>query len=122
MAPDDSSPDVLSSLPRTRPQRRSSKRGGAAAGPAAAAGRPATPARKPAKAKAKATRADKPKAAPRKIPDAGFQPPAEEAAGGTPGAPEILGTAIQAAAELAQLGLAASGHVLRSALGRLGRR
>ena len=125
MAAEDQTPDVLTSLPRTRPQRRSAKRDApkkatAAAKPAAAAKRPAP---KRAAAKPKAT---KPKAAPKakaqaaaKIPPAGYAtPPKDE--GGTPSGVELVGTAIQAAGELAQIGAAIGKQALKSAL-RIGR-
>src|SRR5205807_399076 len=102
MASDDPKPDVLSSLPRTRPQRRSARRPAAASTPPAKAGPRAT---------ATATR---------RIPPAGFAPPRADE-GRTPSGTEIVGTAIQAAGELAQMGLAIGGHALKGALGRIGR-
>ena len=123
MAPDESKPEVLSSLPRTRPQRRSPKRDAA---PKRAAAKPAPP-----KAKAKATatakaapRKAKPRvkaAAPAGIPPAGFAPPPDTEGRPAPSGVELVGTAIQAAGELAQIGLAVGGQALKSALGRLGR-
>ena len=108
MANDDPTPDVLSSLPRTRPQRRSAKRDAA------------PKARAKPKPKPKPKAAPKPRAAARKIPPAGFAPPPDSASRPAPGAVEIVGTAIQAAGELAQIGLAIGGQALRSALRRGG--
>lgn len=85
--------EVLSSLPRTRPERRSAKRG---------ARTPAAP--KP-----------KPKApVPRDVPPSGYAVPKT----GSPvnaGATELVGTAIQALGELATLG----SRAVRGALSRL---
>jgi hypothetical protein len=127
MAPDDPTPapDVLSSLPRTRPQRRSAKRD--APGKAATATKPRTAPRKPAARrataapkKAAAPRRTTPKTASAHLPPAGFAPPRGDD-GHAPSGTELVGTAIQAAGELAQIGLAVGGQALRSALGRLGR-
>jgi hypothetical protein len=115
--------EVLKSLPARRPQRRSARRGGA---------KPA--ARKPAPRKKAAATAKKPTTAPRK-PAAGRRPAgvspsaATRAASSTPGqrpaqSPEgieLVGTAIQAAGELAQLGLTFGTKALRGALARLPR-
>jgi hypothetical protein len=100
--------EVLSSLPRTRPERRSAKRG-----TRAAAAKPA-PKAKPRSAAAKRP---SPKAVPpRKVPPAGYAVPEDRSpvsAGGT----ELVGTAIQAVGELASFGTRA----LRDVLGRLPR-
>jgi hypothetical protein len=84
--------EVLSSLPRTRPERRSAKRGAAKPRPKA-----------------------KPKGVPpREIPPSGYAVPKTASpvnAGGT----ELVGTAIQALGELANLG----GRALRGALSRV---
>ena len=124
---------MLTSLPRSRPVRRSAKRGERA--PAA------EPAKKPAATRAKqpasasAARAAKPAAptgpaAPaaepsrtpprRKVPAAGYalpntradEPPASAGA-------ELISTAIQAAGELAQIGLTVGRQTLQSMLDRL---
>jgi hypothetical protein len=111
--------EVLSSLPRTRPERRSAKRGarsvaGAAAAKTATKVTPKTPAAKP---KPRTAARSKPTAVPpRKIPPAGYAVPKQ----GSPvsaGGGELVGTAIQAAGELASLGTRA----LRDVLGRLPR-
>jgi Meckel syndrome type 1 protein len=149
MAPEDPPRDVLSSLPRTRPQRRSAKRGPAkrpaaaengAASAAAAKAAPRTAAKAaPKKAAATPARARKPAAKPAakpagraaatpgvrsvpgRIPAAGFAPPRDAGERSTPSGVELVGTAIQAAGELAQIGIAVGGQALKSALGRLGR-
>lgn len=111
--------EVLSSLPRTRPERRSAKRG--ARGPAAPKVAAAAP--KQAKPKAKARPKAKPaarskpapKAAPpRPVPPSGYAVPKTSSPVGS-GGTELVGTAIQAVGELANLGARA----LRDALGRL---
>jgi len=168
--------EVLTSLPRSRPTRRSSKRGERAAGasadeapedpsarakpatssarpkPAASSARakpassarakpassarakPASSARaKPAPASDRAKRqprppthdeqpaaTERPRRPPeRKVPAAGYAAPASGDQEGSPGATEILSTAIQAVAELAQIGFSVGRQVLRSALERL---
>lgn len=132
MPPEDEKPDVLSSLPRTRPQRPSARRD-AARKPAVKASEPA--ARKPAARKATARkpaprkpaagkRTAKPRvtaAAPPRIPPAGFAPPADTRERAPGSGVELVGTAIQAAGELVQIGAAIGGQALKSALGRLGR-
>jgi hypothetical protein len=117
-SPDDK-PDVLSSLPSTRPQRRSARRDAPAAAKAkpkakAKAGPKAAPARKPA-------RRPKVEAVPPHIPPAGFAPPPDTEERGAPSGVELVGTAVQAAGELVQIGAAIGSQALRSALGRLGR-
>jgi hypothetical protein len=105
--------EVLSSLPRTRPERRSAKRGAQAPAGAEAVAKPQAK----AKPKPRAKTASKPKAVPpRKIPPAGYAVPKQ----GSPvqaGGGELVGTAIQAVGELANLG----GKALRDILGRLPR-
>ena len=113
--------EVLSSLPRTRPERRSGKR---APRPPARTPAGATAAKNVAKprqtksgATAKAEAGPEAKAVPpRSIPPAGYAVPNSSSpvnAGGT----ELIGTAIQAVGELANLGSKA----LRGALSRLPR-
>jgi hypothetical protein len=151
MAQDDER-EVLTSLPRTRPQRRSAKRDAAqakaAARPAAKKAAPVAPRKARAKPPTAAKAAAAPKAAPkaraaakakpkaptslgprradkkppaRRVPAAGYAPRRGDAPPVPQGA-ELLGTAVQAAGELAQIGLAVGGQALKSALGRLGRR
>lgn len=121
--PAEDPPDVLTSLPRTRPQRRSAKRD--------APRKPAAAAKTPAAAKAKAAAKPRPKAKPSAkprveatpppIPPAGFAPPRDEQDRPAPSGAELVGTALQAAGELVQIGAAIGGQALKSALGRLGR-
>jgi hypothetical protein len=98
--------EVLSSLPRTRPERRSAKRGARSAGSTKTAAAKPNPRAKP-RAKPKAV-------PPRKVPPAGYAVPKQDSpvsAGGI----ELVGTAIQAVGELANLG----GRAVRDILGRL---
>lgn len=144
MSPADHDRDVLTSLPNARPTRRSAKR----APRAEAAGeeapkKPATPrktaprkaarAAQTAAAKPKAAAAPRPKAAapaaakakaaetPKQratVPPAGWASPREERAhDGSTG--DLIGTAVQAVGELAQIGLTYGGQALRQALSRL---
>jgi hypothetical protein len=131
--------DLLSALPRTRPHRRSEKRGAATGGgkpaassePRAPAPEP-TPQRKPkpkpAPARARAT-ARKPA---RRSADTRMRQPAQPR--GIPSARraakrkpapatgvELVGTAVQAVGELAEIGVALGARALRNALGRLPR-
>ena len=101
-------------------------RAGAAAQPKRAT--PAKPAAPAAAAKAappragaseSATDAAPPRAATSKIPPAGYATPRGD--DGVPRGAELVTTAVQAAGELAQIGLAAGGRALKSALGRLPR-
>jgi hypothetical protein len=146
--------EVLTSLPRSRPVRRSAKRGertpatepaetvtkapaARARKPAVAvAAKPATASpKKPAAARAKkpastsAPRAAKP-AAPaaepprtpprRKVPAAGYAAPSSRAdAPPASAGAELVSTAIQAAGELAQIGLTVGRQTLQSMLDRL---
>ena len=130
--------DVFGSLPNTRPQRPSARRerSGAKATPAASA-----PAKAPAKPRAAAKAKPKPRAATKRAqPAAGAKPAADAAppragagqippAGyatpraddGVPRGAHLVITAVQAAGELAQIGLAAGGRALKSAFERLPR-
>jgi hypothetical protein len=108
---DERSTDLLSSLPRTRPHRRSDKRG--------ARKPPAT--RKPASGKPAAHNPPAAKrlrqpAQPRGIPDARRAPKRKPAPAA---APEIVGTAVQAIGELAEIGLTLTARALRNAVSRL---
>jgi hypothetical protein len=144
---EDRPPEVLGSLPRTRPHRRSDKRAArptaadpATAAPAAehpiAAAAAEQPPANPSPAKA---RTPKPKQKPRlRQPAQPSGTPAGKARRGKPPArdttkpqpvaaqrgnnrSEVLGTAVQAAAELAELGLAVSARAIRGAIQRLPR-
>jgi hypothetical protein len=102
--------EVLSSLPRTRPERRSAKRD----------------APKVVKTKAKAKPRAKPRAkavppAPRQVPPAGYAVPKTGSPVGS-GPTELVGTAAQALGELASLGASLGSRALREALGRLPKR
>ena len=99
--------EVLSSLPRTRPERRSSKRGERAPAGAAKPKSTKTQARTRAKTSPK-------KAPPRAIPPSGYAVP-KTASPVNAGSSELVGTAIQAVGELAHLG----SRALRGALARL---
>ena len=149
----DSDREVLTSLPRTRPVRRSAKRaerprtaaaatkptpagadGAKARKPPAKARKPpakpraaaqpragARPASRPASADGARAKAPRTRSAPRQgVPPAGYAAPAP------PGVDEersssadLLGTAVQAASELAQIGCAVGRQALRSMLDRL---
>jgi hypothetical protein len=144
--PDRPSSDVMSALPRTRPHRRSEKRKGqperrAPAEPRTAPTEPRTAPAEPRTAPAEprtARAASKPRATPkprdvskaRARKPTRLQQPAQPA--GTPPRPrsrrplpatgtEIVGTAVQAAAELAEIGLSMSARMLRNAVSRLPR-
>ena len=135
--------DVMSALPRTRPHRRSQKRK-----PAPASNADGSPTKAKAKAKANAeakpqatsrakpatkttrSRPAKPRAASQPRRPSRLQQPAQPE--GTPPNPrsrrplpatgtEIVGTAVQAAAELAEIGLSMSARVVRNAVARLPR-
>ena len=128
-------PEVLSSLPRTRPHRRSQKRPARPADPTPAAAKPG--AAKPGAAKPRAAKpstaakkpsATKPSTAAKK--PAPLRQPAQPA--GTPPGPrarrpapsrgsDVVGTAVRAAAELAELGLTVGARAIRGAVARLPR-
>jgi hypothetical protein len=113
-------PGVIGSLPRSRPHRRSDKR----PAPAGAKPAPTKPKPKPATAKPKATAA-KPKAAGAKPRAAGAKPKPAAPKPVPPAphdpSPGPLETAVQAAAELAEIGLHAGARALRRAVARLPR-
>ena len=136
---DEPKPGVIGSLPRTRPHRRSAKRPPPAGAPpldSQAQEPEVVKAAAPAKAKAARKPAAKPRAAastrtaPRAKPAAARPKPAA-AARPTPAAaapappreptPGALETAVQAAAELAEIGLHAGARALRRAVSRLPR-
>jgi hypothetical protein len=125
----DSDREVLTSLPRSRPVRRSSKRGDRpapdhATRPSAKPVAPRKPraAKPPAKAAPTAAAAEEHPHPPpqRKIPAAGYAAP--DARAGEPSASpaaDLVSTSIQAAVELAQIGLALGQQSLKSMLDRL---
>lgn len=113
--PDPPKPGVLESLPTTRPQRRSAKRDGPS---------PATADKAPTR-----TKAAKPRSKPRPKP-ARPNPTAPVATQGyepdrtpiePPTSADVLVTAVQAAGELAQIGITLGEQLLRSAIKRLPR-
>ncbi|HVL31259.1 MAG TPA: hypothetical protein VM299_03430 [Solirubrobacteraceae bacterium] len=121
----DSDREVLTSLPRSRPARRSDKRARRPAPDRPAGGAPAaaaTPrASAPPKAAPKAA-SRRPRTAPRRsIPPAGYAAPPPDAHDGPPRPPDLVGTAVQAAGELARIGFAVGRQTLRSVLDRLPR-
>lgn len=120
--------EVFGSLPRSRPQRRSAKRGNAARAPTAAqaetaaATSPEAAARAPraraaprAKAAARPRATGKPPAA--KVPPAGYATPEDDVPSGV----GLVTTAVQAAGELAVIGVAAGGRAVKSVIQRLPR-
>jgi hypothetical protein len=130
---------VLGNLSATRPSRIGGERRGATTRPAAASAAKTATAAKP-KATAKAGPTAKPKAAKKKAakpkvrtnagtqpkppaaPPKGWQTPDENGRkGGPPGGAEIVTTAVQAAGEIAQLGLTVGGQILKRAAGRIPR-
>jgi hypothetical protein len=128
--------DVFSGLPNARPQRRSAKRDrpareakGAAKGKsappqarAAASSRPAAAGgARPATAGTGSAARAKPREAAKQapaVPPAGYATPGDD---DRPTGTDLVGTAVQAAGELAQIGIAAGGRALKSALQRLPR-
>jgi hypothetical protein len=138
----DSDREVLTSLPRSRPVRRSAKRGdrpdpqngakattAGAAKPTAARAAKATaggtkpPAARTAKPKPRTARttAERARGAPpRKVPPAGYAAPTsrpqDPASSGTA---ELISTTIQAAGELAQIGMTVARQTLQSMVDRL---
>jgi hypothetical protein len=142
----DSDREVLTSLPRSRPVRRSTKRAARPDAAETAAPKATTAARPRAKAKPKAAAtAPKPRAAatpkaarraarppretpaaaraprpPRKVPPAGYAAATSNAGPDeTSAVTDLIGTTVQAASELAQIGVAVGRLTLRSLIERL---
>jgi hypothetical protein len=122
--------DVLSNLPRTRPQRRSAKRDGAATRRPAAPKRPAAKPKATATARPRATDAaakPKPEPRPAPAPKAASPPPRPSPEPTAPRSVEpptrtdVLAGAAEAASELVKAGLAVGGELVRVALSRLPR-
>jgi outer membrane biosynthesis protein TonB len=125
-------PSVLGALPSTRPTRLGGDRRAATTRtPAATTAKPKPAAAKTkpavaAKAKPKAA-APKPKAKPKAVkqpprtsaPPAGWEVPGDGDGQRDGGPTEIVTTAVQAAGELAQIGLTVGGQILRRAANRL---
>jgi hypothetical protein len=122
MASSDDERDVFSGLPKARPQRRSAKRDRDGAARPAAKKAPAqaraAASTKPAPARGK--RPAKPAAEPKapRVPPAGYATPSGD---DRPRGTDLVGTAVQAAGELAQIGIAFGGRALKSAIQRLPR-
>ena len=125
--------DVFSGLPNTRPQRRSAKRdrgdkgetadggeqrpGAKAAPPQARAAASSTPSAARGQARAKA--AAKPQSPPvPPVPPAGYATPDDD---DRPHGTDLIGTAVQAAGELAHIGIVFGAKALKSAIQRLPR-
>lgn len=104
--------EVLAGLPNARPHRRSAKRDQATAKPKRTAAPRAGSSTRKASTEANA--------APRKVPAAGYATPAEAASDAPKGA-DLFTTTLQAIGELAQIGVAAGGRAVKSALQRLPR-
>jgi hypothetical protein len=115
--------DVFSGLPNARPQRRSAKRD--------RPGKEANGASKPKQAppQARAAASSRPAAAPAKprtaaqkkappVPPAGYATPTDD---DRPRGTDLVGTAVRAVGELAQIGIAAGGRAVKSAIQRLPR-
>jgi hypothetical protein len=142
----DSDREVLTSLPRTRPVRRSAKRGERPNGASAAPSKPkqraadgakgrkptakprttaqpkatARAARPAASAGARATGQGSSRSAPRrKVPPAGYAAPSNADGDQHSASADLIGTAVQAAGELAQIGFAVGRQALQSMLERL---
>ena len=134
---DETPSEILGSLPRTRPHRRSGKRGG----PADGAGGPGAES-EPTAGKASAAAPSRPKTASRARPKAHRRAPQRRARpeplrqpkqpAGTPPPPgprrpippsgtELLSTLVQATGELAEIGLSLGARAVRNAIGRLPR-
>jgi len=136
MASSDRAPDerdVFSGLPNTRPQRRSAKRDQGAKGDEARPEAKKAPAQARAEASSKpgagSARARSQRPRPAAKPNAAAQPkqPVPPAGYATPNADDrphgtdLIGTAVQAAGELAHIGIVFSGRALKSAIQRLPR-
>jgi hypothetical protein len=125
-SPSDGDRDVFSGLPNARPQRRSAKRDRGAASAGDRPGRARSAAKK-APPQARAAASTKPSAArgkarakpePPPVPPAGYATPTDDDA---PHGADLVGTAVQAAGELAHIGIAFGGRALKSAIQRLPR-
>jgi hypothetical protein len=125
---DEQHSDVLGNLPHTRPHRRSDKRGARPATPQAEAA-PADTATPPeSKAAPKPKPAPKAKTTPQRQPTTAVPPRPATPPRRPPATPpkrtgrtEVLGTAVQAAAELAEIGLSVGARAIRRAVSRLPR-
>jgi len=122
--------DVLSSLPRSRPQRRSAKRDAGAKPPARRAKPPAKPraerpkpkaADAPPKGKPKVAGGARPSAATRRVREETRRPPGTPPPAAEPVRRDIVSTSVQAAGELARIGLTVGAQIVREATRRIPR-
>lgn len=117
--------EVLTALPRSRPHRRSTKRPAAANGSRTETAPPTPEPRptRPAGRRKAATAASPPRL--RQPPQPRGLPPKPESASAerseSSSGPDILRTAVQAAAELAEIGVTLSARMLRRTVSRLPR-
>jgi hypothetical protein len=122
--------DVLSSLPRSRPTRRSAKRDGGKNAPAKRAAKPKAQSPKPTaqrpkpkteaaqpKPKQRVSGATRPSAATRRAREESVKPPPRPA----PPERDVVGTALEAAGELARIGLTVGTQIVREATRRIPR-
>jgi hypothetical protein len=122
--------DVLSSLPRSRPQRRSAKREGAkakaSAAPKPVTQSPAADAQDPKRGKPKAPPKPKQKVSGATRPSAATRRAREDSVKPRPAPPppperDVVGTALEAAGELARIGLTVGTQIVREATRRIPR-
>ncbi len=117
--PDERPPEVLAALPRTRPHRRSNKRP-TRTGETHETRDPIRATPKPPPLRQPAQPAGTPDAPPtRKPPDDPLPP--EPSGSRLPSGTELVGTAVQAAAELAEIGISMTARALRRTVSRLPR-
>jgi hypothetical protein len=116
----DSDREVLTSLPRTRPVRRSAKRGESPRGAKATKPKPRAAAARTTAAKPQAAAPPRSRTAPRRaVPPAGYASPSQADDEQRSASADVIGTAVQAATELAQIGCAVGRQALQSMLDRL---
>jgi hypothetical protein len=111
--------DVLSSLPRSRPERRSTKRDGARASKPKAKPTPKPAAAGKPKAKPKVGHATRPSAATRRARAETAKTPSPKAEQVAPADRDIVTTTVQAAGELARIGITVGTQIVREATRRL---
>jgi hypothetical protein len=111
--------DVLSSLPRSRPARRSGKRDAARASSRQQATTDQVAATAPTPRAARAGGRTK-ASAPSPPPPAGWATP-DDADAAQPGGLELAGTVVRAVGEVAQIGVAVGANAVKGVLGRLPR-
>jgi hypothetical protein len=107
---DEKPPEILGGLPRTRPHRRSDKRGAAGSSSGRATGK-----RQGGRGRTRSEPLRQPKQPGGTPPKPAARRPAP------PSGTEIVSTAVQAAAELVEIGLSAGARAVRNALSRLPR-